>query len=161
MIQQAREPVFVGHRVFRYRYWLFQQENVFKSTDIRISPVTTQQREGRWYSDQHYISYVKGRGKYGTSAAYSSILRDSEYPQLCAKIHTLTMPESKPFERLPKSVVPKHYDLQIKPDLKTFIFEGHETVKVEVSNWEVLKSILKTFFLIGCLFLQCYMFPSF
>lgn len=74
----------------------------------------------------------EGRGKYGTSAAYSSILRDSKYPQRCAKIHTLTMPESKPFERLPKSVVPKHYDLQIKPDLKTFIFEGQETVKVEV-----------------------------
>ena len=71
------------------------------------------------------------------------------------------MPESKPFERLPKSVVPKHYDLQIKPDLKTFIFEGQETVKVEVSNWEVLKSILKTFFLISCLFLQCHMFPSY
>jgi hypothetical protein len=56
------------------------------------------------------------------------------------------MPESKPFERLPKSVVPKHYDLQIKPDLKLFIFEGQETVKVEVSNWQVLMSILKTFF---------------
>lgn len=107
---------------------------MFKSTDIRISPVTTQQLEGRWYSDQPYISYVKGRGKYGTSAAYSSILRDSRNPQRCAKIHTLTMPESKPFERLPKSVVPKHYGLQIKPDLKTFIFEGQETVKVEVSK---------------------------
>jgi hypothetical protein len=100
--------------------------------DNRVSRVTTQQLAGRRRSD-HTYSYVKGRAKYGASAAYSSLLRDSKFPQHCAKINTLTMPESKPFERLPKSVVPKHYDLQIKPDLKTFIFEGQETVKVEVS----------------------------
>ncbi|KAJ9600825.1 hypothetical protein L9F63_001037, partial [Diploptera punctata] len=44
------------------------------------------------------------------------------------------MPESKPFERLPKTVVPEHYNLQLKPDLKTFIFEGQETVKIEVKQ---------------------------
>jgi hypothetical protein len=137
VIVQAREPVFVGYRVFRYRYSLFQLENRFRQTEIqqiRVSRVAAQQLVGKPCGDQLY-SYVKGRAIYGTSAAYSSVLRDSKCPQHCAKIHTLTMSESKPFERLPKSVVPKHYDLKLKPDLKTFIFEGQETVNVEVSYW--------------------------
>jgi hypothetical protein len=128
----VREPVFVGQRALRYRYSVFQQENWFRPNVTRGSH-TKMQLVGRRYCDQPYISCVKGRAKCGTSAAYSSVLRDPKFPQHWSKIHTLTMPESKPFERLPKSVVPKHYDLQLKPDLKTFIFEGQETVKIEVS----------------------------
>nr|CAD7444227.1 unnamed protein product [Timema bartmani] len=47
---------------------------------------------------------------------------------------TVTMPESKPFERLPQTVVPKHYGLLLKPDLKTFIFEGKETIDIQVKT---------------------------
>ena len=39
----------------------------------------------------------------------------------------------KPFERLPKNVIPSHYDLFLKPDLEKFIFEGSVNVDVEVS----------------------------
>jgi hypothetical protein len=135
IIRQAREPVFVGHRLHRYRYSLFEQENRFRPTDIRVSGVTTLTLRGSGYSDGRSTSCVKVRTKYGISAAYSSFLLDSKFPQHGAKfcIHTLTMPTSKPFERLPKSVVPKHYNLKLKPDLKSFVFEGQETVKVEVS----------------------------
>ncbi|KAI1303651.1 Puromycin-sensitive aminopeptidase [Halotydeus destructor] len=40
--------------------------------------------------------------------------------------------EKKAFQRLPSTVVPKHYAITLKPDLKTFIFEGHQTVDVEI-----------------------------
>lgn len=38
----------------------------------------------------------------------------------------------KPFERLPKTVVPVHYDITIKPDLVKLVFEGHESVTLKV-----------------------------
>ncbi|XP_069697519.1 puromycin-sensitive aminopeptidase isoform X2 [Periplaneta americana] len=141
IIRRAREPVFVGHRLFRYRYSLFEQENRFRPTDIRVSGVTTLQLGGSGYklSDQRSTSCIKGRTNYESSAPYLHISRDFEYSVFRALgtvnfIHTLSMPESKPFERLPKTVIPKHYDLQLKPDLKTFIFEGQETVKIEVKQ---------------------------
>ncbi len=34
--------------------------------------------------------------------------------------------------RLPRSVIPSRYDLQLKPDLKQFIFAGSETIEIEV-----------------------------
>jgi len=45
--------------------------------------------------------------------------------------------EKKPFLRLPKSVKPVLYDLFLKPDLQKFIFEGKETVSINVSIIEL------------------------
>lgn len=135
IVRQAREPVCIGGC---YRYSLFQQANRLRPTDIRVSGVSAVQRSGRGVSNQHSTSCVKRRAKYGISAAYSHFLRDSKFLQHsvhCAKLHTLTMPETKPFERLPKVVIPKHYNLKLKPNLKTFVFEGEEAIKVEVRYW--------------------------
>lgn len=41
-------------------------------------------------------------------------------------------PSSKSFERLPTNVIPKHYDLWLKPDLKKCDFEGKVSIQVEV-----------------------------
>lgn len=38
----------------------------------------------------------------------------------------------KTFERLPKSVVPVHYEIRIKPDLVKLLFEGDETISIKV-----------------------------
>ncbi|XP_022902061.2 puromycin-sensitive aminopeptidase [Onthophagus taurus] len=42
------------------------------------------------------------------------------------------MPESKPFQRLPDTVRPVHYSLTLKPDLKTFAFDGRLAIEIEV-----------------------------
>lgn len=42
------------------------------------------------------------------------------------------MPAGKPFERLPKSVVPEHYVITLTPNLKNFHFEGHVSIRVKI-----------------------------
>ncbi|XP_047026793.1 puromycin-sensitive aminopeptidase [Helicoverpa zea] len=44
----------------------------------------------------------------------------------------VTMPENKQFQRLPRFVVPKHYDLQLVPNLEKFTFTGKTAVKVSI-----------------------------
>lgn len=44
---------------------------------------------------------------------------------------TSKMP-AKQFERLPKNVVPKHYTMQLQPDLASFTFKGEQTIDVSV-----------------------------
>lgn len=44
------------------------------------------------------------------------------------------MTEKKKFERLPTTVKPSVYDLFFKPDLKTFKFDGKETVHLQVRH---------------------------
>jgi hypothetical protein len=38
------------------------------------------------------------------------------------------------FERLPKSVTPSHYDLQLTPDLAKFTFAGSSKTSIKVSR---------------------------
>jgi len=38
----------------------------------------------------------------------------------------------KQFERLPKTVIPTHYNLHLKPDLVKCTFEGFVAVNIEV-----------------------------
>lgn len=40
------------------------------------------------------------------------------------------------FERLPRTVVPSHYDLKIRPFLDTFQFEGTVTIDIQV-EWSI------------------------
>lgn len=45
------------------------------------------------------------------------------------------MPEKKKFERLPSNVRPELYNLCLKPNLKTFKFEGREIVSLKVNEF--------------------------
>lgn len=51
-----------------------------------------------------------------------------------AVISNNEMTEIKPFERLPKTVVPKHYQLTLMPDLKSFSFDGEVNITIVVSS---------------------------
>ena len=44
------------------------------------------------------------------------------------------LPKKKHFQRLPKNVTPLHYDLILKPNLETFVFDGKVTVKLLVNE---------------------------
>jgi puromycin-sensitive aminopeptidase len=44
------------------------------------------------------------------------------------------MSSTKKFERLPKSVIPSHYDIWLKPNLTKFTFQGTITAHLEVSS---------------------------
>lgn len=48
--------------------------------------------------------------------------------------HTGTMPERRPFVRLPTDVYPVNYGLSLKPDLIDFTFEGKLEASVEVKR---------------------------
>lgn len=41
--------------------------------------------------------------------------------------------EKKPFERLPKTVIPTNYKVELTPDLKAFTFKGSLEVTAVVS----------------------------
>lgn len=45
---------------------------------------------------------------------------------------TATMPEPKPFERLPGNIKPLHYDITLQPNLVKCVFQGSEVVDIEV-----------------------------
>lgn len=75
----------------------------------------------------------------GVSVGRHVIVRSSKsvfcnrrfYTTLLEKLK-VDMPEVQPFERLPASVVPKHYALVLTPDLKLFTFKGESSVQLEV-----------------------------
>lgn len=94
---------------------LLNSESVIK---IRVSSVFDTDTVIRSYSNNHlgivrHINYLSS----------SSCLRQLE---------KVKMPEKKAFERLPKTVLPKHYYLDLKPDLKAFTFTGKTKIDLQV-----------------------------
>lgn len=47
--------------------------------------------------------------------------------------NTKKMSKKVAFKRLPANIVPKHYILELKPDLQKFTFAGKTSVKIQVS----------------------------
>ena len=56
----------------------------------------------------------------------------------------------KTFERLPKSIVPIHYEISIKPDLVKLVFEGSENITLKVSPLFINIIILQKIFVNSC-----------
>ncbi|KAH1002212.1 hypothetical protein HUJ04_008323 [Dendroctonus ponderosae] len=52
-----------------------------------------------------------------------------------SEIERNKMPEApRPFQRLPRTVKPLHYNLSLVPDFDTFTFKGEESVRIEVNE---------------------------
>lgn len=144
ILQRCNKPVLVA----RFRYFLLEQQS-----RIRVSGTTTLLERG-----------LKNNNRSVTTVALltqcllvtdSSVRRcnklSSAFAVSCRRLASsnlavnIKMPDKKPFQRLSKTVLPKHYDLFLKPNLKEFTFEGKETVKVVVSTKLIIidKVILK------------------
>jgi puromycin-sensitive aminopeptidase len=61
------------------------------------------------------------------------------------------MGDKKPFERLPKVVKPKHYDLFLQPDLKAFTFNGHTKISVDVGHLITISRLKGQFYSYFCI----------
>lgn len=89
-----------------------------KLSKIRVSSVYT-------YTFRSYFPFANHSSKrLFTVSTFNCALSD---------LKKAKMPEKKPFERLPKTVVPKHYALELKPDLEKFTFAGKTSIDLEVS----------------------------
>lgn len=44
------------------------------------------------------------------------------------------MPDKKPFQRLPNSIIPVNYNIRLKPNLTNFTFEGTEKIELDVKT---------------------------
>ncbi|NP_001268818.1 puromycin-sensitive aminopeptidase-like isoform X1 [Bombyx mori] len=84
--------------------------------------------------------FVRGARVSGAVAArVHSVTRSLRYiytarPTLAISKEKVTMPENKPFQRLPNNVIPKHYALELIPNLEKFTFKGKTAVKVSIVN---------------------------
>ena len=54
--------------------------------------------------------------------------------------------EEKPFERLPADLVPLNYKVELRPDLRTFTFQGKLEITAKVLTTSILHLLLNNLF---------------
>lgn len=72
------------------------------------------------------VNVIIGNGK--QTARYSTNEFENESSRA-----TMSSNEKKPFRRLPTTVLPYHYEIQLLPNFSTFTFDGTEKVHINVS----------------------------
>ncbi|KAF5280581.1 hypothetical protein FQR65_LT00333 [Abscondita terminalis] len=81
------------------------------------------------------VSVSVGRRQLGSNTTTTVCGVVSCFRTYATAVHKaeVKMPEVKPFERLPTTVLPKHYKLVLTPDLKTFTFKGEVSIEIQVT----------------------------
>lgn len=141
IIQRYKKPVLVADGLCWFRYFLLEQESRIRVSGtttflerglqtnsaqvlIRCRPITTLALLTQWCLQVPACSaYISERSLNSAASSVASLA-----------LTVKNMPEKKQFERLPVNVIPKSYDLFLKPNLKTFVFEGKVTIQVVVSE---------------------------
>jgi len=128
-------------RPFPVRLWInnFRRTSYVATGFQNLLAATTLQR--------HYYSVCKGdreaskrealiKKSLVTQRFVSAAARFDSHPRFFCSNSQVKMTAvdavSKVFERLPKSVVPVHYEITIKPDLVKLVFEGTQSVTLKV-----------------------------
>ena len=112
------------------------------SYNVVIEPVNQLARQRHYYtfsrrSDREAAKRqeLSKAGLFETHRLVAATARfDSHRRLLCYGNMAAVDAVSKVFERLPKSVVPVHYEITIKPDLFKLVFEGTENVTLKVCS---------------------------
>ncbi|KAH9630426.1 hypothetical protein HF086_016964 [Spodoptera exigua] len=119
---------------------------------IRNSVVLPTENCSHYFSFRRHCTFLRSEYRYtewglrrargvvrisAVGARVHSVTRSLRYfytarPTFAIVKERMTMPEKTQFQRLPRSVVPKHYDLELIPNLGKFTFTGKTAVKVSV-----------------------------
>lgn len=137
-IKRCNKPVLVADSFCGSRYILPEQESRIRVSGTTTSLSTTglRLRTGRFCLQRltpHFLSALLL--PVSASSSRLGLVKNCvcDITSRSVRLYSsVTMPE-KHFERLPKSVVPKSYDLFLKPNLSSFTFEGREKIKITVS----------------------------
>lgn len=128
---------------------------------IRLENHTHFSRHCRFLRSQYRYSEWGCRGARGVrisgtvGARVHSVTRSLRYFSVVRPTFTIvkekvTMPENKPFQRLPKNIIPKHYDLELTPNVEKFTFTGKTAVKVSVRGNFITSSLRSEYLVSMC-----------